>query len=445
MTAVRDCGRRRRRRHARVPSRHEPDPTAARCSTATGNPGAALAAVRRGRRCTPVFRDESRVDAERGTASRVAGERAADPERVATALRARGTARARRRRATAYPIRDELPDRPSVLLVEGDGPTCWTARGSRSSAPAPARSTGSTTPASSARTWPAPASPSSAAWRSASTAPRTTVRSTAGGGAVGVLATGLDVVYPRRHVTLFDRVRRARPARERDRASACSRRRAVPGPQPHHRRPSPTWSSWSRRRCRAGRASPPSTRSSTAARCSPSRARAATRPRRAATRCIADGAHPLLEPDDVLVALGLTAGSRRGWARPRPGRRPPATPPASSARAVANRRASISSPGEPGSGSTRSRVRCATSSASAGSSRSGGGGGHGERLRPPRARRRRRGTGRGVVPARRLRRRRPELALPRRRARPRAHTPARSCSARSRHARATRSARRSRR
>jgi DNA recombination-mediator protein A len=31
----------------------------------------------------------------------------------------------------------------------------------------------------------------------------------AGGGVVGVVATGLDVVYPRRHATLFERVRRA--------------------------------------------------------------------------------------------------------------------------------------------------------------------------------------------------------------------------------------------
>jgi DNA processing protein len=31
---------------------------------------------------------------------------------------------------------------------------------------------------------------------------------------------------------------------------------------------------------------------------------------------LADGAHPLLEPDDVLVALGLTPGARRGWGAP---------------------------------------------------------------------------------------------------------------------------------
>ena len=37
---------------------------------------------------------------------------------------------------------------------------------------------------------------------------------------------------------------------------------------------------------------------------------------------IADGAHPLLEPSDVLLALGLTAGSRRT------ARQPPSTGPA---------------------------------------------------------------------------------------------------------------------
>jgi DNA processing protein len=33
---------------------------------------------------------------------------------------------------------------------------------------------------------------------------------------------------------------------------------------------------------------------------------------------LADGAQPLLDPDDVLVALGLTPGSRRGWGAPTP-------------------------------------------------------------------------------------------------------------------------------
>jgi DNA processing protein len=33
---------------------------------------------------------------------------------------------------------------------------------------------------------------------------------------------------------------------------------------------------------------------------------------------LADGAQPLLDPDDVLVALGLTPGSRRGWGAPPP-------------------------------------------------------------------------------------------------------------------------------
>jgi DNA processing protein len=37
---------------------------------------------------------------------------------------------------------------------------------------------------------------------------------------------------------------------------------------------------------------------------------------------LADGAQPLLEPSDVLVALGLTPGGRRGWATTQ---RPPAT------------------------------------------------------------------------------------------------------------------------
>src|SRR2546429_6173871 len=36
------------------------------------------------------------------------------------------------------------------------------------------------------------------------------------------------------------------------------------------------------------------------------------------TALLADGAQPLLDPDDVLVALGLTPGSRRGWGAPPP-------------------------------------------------------------------------------------------------------------------------------
>jgi predicted Rossmann fold nucleotide-binding protein DprA/Smf involved in DNA uptake len=35
---------------------------------------------------------------------------------------------------------------------------------------------------------------------------------------------------------------------------------------------------------------------------------------------LADGAHPLLDPADVLVALGLTPGARRGWSAPGPSR-----------------------------------------------------------------------------------------------------------------------------
>ncbi len=38
---------------------------------------------------------------------------------------------------------------------------------------------------------------------------------------------------------------------------------------------------------------------------------------------IADGAHPLLQPEDVLVALGLTPGARRGWGVAQPSPTPP--------------------------------------------------------------------------------------------------------------------------
>src|SRR2546429_7409012 len=43
-----------------------------------------------------------------------------------------------------------------------------------------------------------------------------------------------------------------------------------------------------------------------------------TPPAEGGNALLADGAQPLLDPDDVLVALGLTPGSRRGWGAPPP-------------------------------------------------------------------------------------------------------------------------------
>ena len=66
----------------------------------------------------------------------------------------------------------------------------------------------------------------------------------AGGTVIGVVATGLDVVYPRRHRTLFDRVRGVRPDHERAGVRHAASSTRVPGAQPDHRGArarSPSW------------------------------------------------------------------------------------------------------------------------------------------------------------------------------------------------------------
>lgn len=138
----------------------------------------------------------------------------------------------------------------------------------------------------------------------------------AGGLAIGVVATGLDVVYPRRHLSLHARVRQSGvligengfgvgphpsrfPVRNRVLAALSDVVVVVEA----------TLSGGARitagRALEYGRpllALPGSRRNPSAAGCN---------------ALLADGAHPLLEPSDVLVALGMTPGSRRGWVAPR--------------------------------------------------------------------------------------------------------------------------------
>ena len=131
-------------------------------------------------------------------------------------------------------------------------------------------------------------------------------------GPVGVVATGLDVVYPRRHRMLFERVRRFGvllgeqpfgvtpergrfPVRNRIIAALADVVVVVEA----------TLSGGSRitaeRALDYGRpvlAMPGSRRNPAAAGCN---------------ALLADGAQPLLDPSDVLVALGITPGARRLW------------------------------------------------------------------------------------------------------------------------------------
>jgi len=131
-------------------------------------------------------------------------------------------------------------------------------------------------------------------------------------GPVGVVATGLDIVYPRRHRTLFERVRQygvlvgeqpfgVPPARGR----FPVRNRIIAALADVVVVVEATLSGGSRitaeRALDYGRpvlAVPGSRRNPAAAGCN---------------ALLADGAQPLLDPSDVLVALGLTPGGRRLW------------------------------------------------------------------------------------------------------------------------------------
>lgn len=133
-----------------------------------------------------------------------------------------------------------------------------------------------------------------------------------GGTVIGVVATGLDVVYPRRHRVLFDRVR--------EQGLIVSETGFGVAPAPSR---FPV-----RNRIIAGLADVVVVVEATrkgGARITAERALEYDRPvlaipgsRRnpSAEGCnalLADGAHPLLEPEDVLLALGLTPGVQRGW------------------------------------------------------------------------------------------------------------------------------------
>jgi DNA processing protein len=128
-------------------------------------------------------------------------------DRVARLLVERGTHVYVAGRA-GYPI-DDLPDQPPVLLAEGDVPDAFRQRrvavvGTRAATPhgiEDARELGAVLARAGVTVVSGLAiGIDSAAHEGALDA---------GGAVVGVLGTGLDVVYPRRHRALFDRVRRS--------------------------------------------------------------------------------------------------------------------------------------------------------------------------------------------------------------------------------------------
>lgn len=136
-------------------------------------------------------------------------------------------------------------------------------------------------------------------------------------GPIGVVATGLDVVYPRRHRVLYERVRQygvlvseqpfgVQPARGR----FPIRNRIIAALADVVVVVEATLSGGSRitaeRALDYGRpvfAVPGSRRNPAAAGCN---------------ALLADGAHPLLDPSDLLLALGMTSRPDRGWGTPAP-------------------------------------------------------------------------------------------------------------------------------
>jgi DNA processing protein len=214
-----------------------------------------------------------------------------------------------------YPICDDVPDRPAVLLLEGAAPEILgrprvAIVGTRSATVhglADARELGAFLAGCGVTVVSGMAIGIDGAAHDGAL--------DAGGGAVGVVATGLDVVYPRRHVVLFERVRAAGvllsetgfgigadrfrfPVRNRIIAALAD---VVVVVEATLRGGARITAEAALEYGRTVLAVPGSRRNPAAEGCN---------------ALLADGAHPLLEPDDVLVALGLTPGARRGWGAP---------------------------------------------------------------------------------------------------------------------------------
>ncbi|HEY8217091.1 MAG TPA: DNA-processing protein DprA [Acidimicrobiia bacterium] len=187
-----------------------PDMTPARLRgllAAAGRPCAALQLVREGRAMPALPRGgPDQFGSARALARRWRD--LADPTVVARVLERRGTL-VWIDGDSDYPIVDDVPDRPSVLLAEGSSPDVVAAPrvavvGTRAATPhgiADARELGESLGAAGITVVSGLAIGIDGAAHEGVLA--------AGGGAIGVVATGLDVTYPRRHAVLSERVRRA--------------------------------------------------------------------------------------------------------------------------------------------------------------------------------------------------------------------------------------------
>jgi DNA processing protein len=289
-----------------------PDMTAARLRALLERwrgPVAALAAIRRGL-ATVTLLAHARPDQvhDRVALARLWQADAAS-DRVLRTLGARHTRVFVTGRA-GYPIAEEESGRPAVLLAEGDRPDVLARPrvaivGTRAATPhglADARETGAVLAEAGVTVVSGMAIGIDGAAHEGAL--------DAGGGAVGVLATGLDVVYPRRHGALFERVR----------ASGLLVSELGYGVQPR------AAAFPVRNRIIALLADVVVVIEATlrgGARITAERALEYGRPVLAVpgsrrnhaaegtNALIADGAHPLLHPSDVLLAIGLTPGSRR--------------------------------------------------------------------------------------------------------------------------------------
>lgn len=174
-----------------------------------GDPVTALDAVRAGHAATALIGDDE-------TSRFAAGRR-----QVAREWRSQVDAETTQRRLTQrgtivwvdgspdYPIVDDVPDRPAVLLAEGAEPEVLrrprvAVVGTRAASPhglADARELGAFLAGAGVTVVSGMAIGIDAAAHEGALG--------AGGGAVGVVATGLDIEYPRRHVVLYQRVRKA--------------------------------------------------------------------------------------------------------------------------------------------------------------------------------------------------------------------------------------------
>lgn len=218
-----------------------------------------------------------------------------------------------------YPIAEELPGRPKTLFLAGDRPQVLEAArvaivGTRSATPAglqDARLLGRFLAGHGVSIVSGMAIGVDA-YAHLGALEITEAEDGLGAGPVGVLATGLDIVYPRRHRPLFERVRRCGvlltehpdgtpphpgrfPVRNRIIAALAD---VVVVVEATLRGGSRITAERALDYGRPVLAVPGSRRNPAAAGCN---------------SLLADGAQPLLDPSDVLLALGMTPGARRGW------------------------------------------------------------------------------------------------------------------------------------